>query len=134
MSAPYTAAVRWVRRPFLLSREIAGIVVLAHPEIDGGDPITITSPGSVVWGLLDTPSTLEELTDLIADGFDADPKVVRSDLEALLAQLVEQRMVIRCDADGIALDPDDRLALERAAELAGTVHRSGVRSAPTTTP
>lgn len=92
--------------------------MLAHPEIDGGDPITITSPGSVVWGLLDIPSSLDELTELIAEGFEADPEVVRTDLEALLTQLEEQRMVIRCDDDGVALDPDDRTVLERAAAFA----------------
>jgi hypothetical protein len=107
-----------VQRPFLLSREIAGIVVLAHPEIDGGDPITITSPGSVVWGLLDVPSSLDELTELIAEGFEADPEVVRVDLESLLTQLEEQRMVIRCDDDGIALDPEDRALIERATAFA----------------
>jgi hypothetical protein len=95
--------VRWVQESNLLEREIAGIVVLAHPDLDGGDPITVTSPGSVVWGLLREPSTLDELTELIAEGFEVDASIVRPDLEALLTDLESHGMVRRlADADADA--------------------------------
>lgn len=116
--------MRWVQRPFLLTRELAGIVVLAHPEIDGGDPITIGPPGSVVWGLLDIPTSLDELTELLSESFNAEPDVVRNDVQELLAQLEKQRMVICLDDDGIATTAEDRAVLEQAATVAAAANVS----------
>ena len=65
-------------------RSLRGVVILP-PGAD--DATTVTSPGDLVWQLLDEPVTVEQLTDELAEALGAEAGTVHADLERLLEQL-----------------------------------------------
>lgn len=84
---------RWRRRPEVLWRRTLDAVVVARPERDGGDPLTIAGGGVAVWELLDAPRRLDEVVELLSTTYDADPAAVERDVAALLADLEAQGYV-----------------------------------------
>jgi hypothetical protein len=54
----------------------------------GLDPV-----GSRIWELLDSPRTEDELTELMAEDFDATPEILSSDIRDFVESLSERKLV-----------------------------------------
>lgn len=48
----------------------------------------VSTPGELIWELLDEPTTVTEIADRLADRFDTTPAEIHSDVAALLADLI----------------------------------------------
>jgi hypothetical protein len=81
------AVARWARDERVLWRLGPGFVVLLAP----GDaaPISLRGTGVALWAALDRPRTVPEVVAQLAGEFDADPDVVRPDIEPVIARLAE---------------------------------------------
>ncbi len=78
-------APRWRRAPDALWRRIpAGAVVLAR---HGDEPLTLNPTAAALWDLLAAPTTVDEATAALAAAYDADPAIVRADVDLVLARL-----------------------------------------------
>lgn len=90
---PLPAGTRLVRKPGVALRGVDGDAFLAHP--DGVAVHHLNAVGAGIWNLLDEPMAAAEATDLLAAAFpDADPRLIRADVDDLFAAL---------DASGLAL-------------------------------
>jgi hypothetical protein len=67
-----------------------GVVLLS---IDGGDPLFLGGPGALLWSLLAEPTGVEEAAVILADAHQADPEMVRADIEPLLDELARLGVV-----------------------------------------
>lgn len=79
------------RAPSALWREaLDGVLVLTphRPE-----PDHISTPGEILWSLLASPSTIDDLVTDLAGRFDIDGDVIRADVEPVLAALLEHGAV-----------------------------------------
>ena len=86
-------SLRYCRDASVLARETLTGVLLLVPGVD--EPMLVTSPGDVIWGLLNEPVNLVELTELLAEAYRAPVETVRADVEPLLAELVAAGAVIQ---------------------------------------
>ena len=77
----------WRRRDDVLWRRSLDAVILLPVGVE--DPVTLPGTGASVWDVLETPASLTELVEVLADAYDADPAVVEHDVRALLAELEE---------------------------------------------
>lgn len=98
------AATTWARRVDVLWRSIPGLVVLARPEMDGGDPVTVDGSGWVIWEMLASPIAEAELVELLAEAFAEDPDQVAHHVHALLVDLEDRGFVQRVVADTAAAE------------------------------
>jgi hypothetical protein len=80
----HRSGTRLVRARQVLWRAGAFGVVLGVP---GGEPVTLTGTGRALWDALARPVTRTELAAELAGVFAADPAVVRTDIEPVLAEL-----------------------------------------------
>lgn len=76
-----------VRAPGVLWRNTMRGVLIS-PDADA-EPILCTAPGDVVWQLLAEPATRTELAAALGEIFDAEPDVIATDIEPVLAALLE---------------------------------------------
>ena len=86
---PTVAAVtgaRLRRADGTLSRRSLRGVLISAPGAD--EPLLVTTPGEVVWSLLEEPSSRAELVAALADAFGEDPTVVAADIEPVLKSLL----------------------------------------------
>lgn len=91
-SGPAGAPTRWTRSPRALFRRVPdGVVVLLLPD---GEPELMTGPGGMLWDLLASGSTLDELTGELAARYDHDAAIVRHDLDHALDELRARRLVV----------------------------------------
>lgn len=77
----------WRRRPDVLWRRSLDAVIFLPAGLE--EPLTLTATGPEIWDLLAEPRTLDALVTVLADVHHADPAVVRTDIEPVLAQLVD---------------------------------------------
>lgn len=80
--------VRWRRDERALWRAGPGRVVVVLDRHDEA-PRALRGRGAELWALLDRPRTVSELETLLSAEFDADPEVVRRDVEQAITQLGE---------------------------------------------
>jgi len=91
-SGPAGTPTRWTRSPLALFRRVPdGVVVLLLPD---GEPELVTGPGGVLWDLLASGPTLDELTRELAARYDHDAEIVRRDLDHALDELRDRRLVV----------------------------------------
>jgi Coenzyme PQQ synthesis protein D (PqqD) len=76
---------RHQRRHDVLWRRSLDTVLCLPP--DGAEPVTLAGSGPEVWDLLQTPHSLAELGDELADRHQADPEVVAADVRPVLERL-----------------------------------------------
>ena len=89
---PAGEPTRWIRSERALFRRLPdGVVVLVLPD---GEPELVTGPGGLLWDLLGSPRTLDELTDELAARYDHDRAVVRRDLEPTLDGLRTRQLIV----------------------------------------
>ena len=86
---------RWHRRDDVLWRRTLEGIVVARPERDGPDPVTIGGGGVAVWECLDRPRSTAELVDALVATFTADRDTVERDVEVLLTDLERHGYVTR---------------------------------------
>src|SRR5437899_991680 len=77
------ALPRWERDPRVLWRCGPGFVVLLGP--DDVTPTSLRGTGVALWAALDQARTVPDVAARLAAEFDADPKVVQSDVEPIIA-------------------------------------------------
>lgn len=88
--SPVTESVRYRRRLDLLVRLAPGFVALARVD---GTLVTLADSGAAVWGLLDEPRTVDEIAEVLAHDYDADPDRIAADIRPLLEQLTTSGFV-----------------------------------------
>ena len=79
------ASPRWERDPAVLWRFGPELVVFLAP--DSVAPTSLSGTGVALWAALDQPRTVRELAARLAAEFGADPDVVESDIEPVVANL-----------------------------------------------
>lgn len=89
----YTPPVRFVRSERVLWRHASGCLVLLHPDDAGADPVTMRGLGALAWLALDRPTTLEELSALLAQVFDEPGDPPSEDVELAVDTLVDAGFV-----------------------------------------
>ena len=65
---------------------------------DGGgaaEPVFLAAPGDVIWQLIKTPRTVQELADELRRRFAGDPATIVRDVEAFVAELAAAGLVER---------------------------------------
>ena len=91
-------AERYQKNPSMVSREIAGEVILVpisrHVE-DVESIYTLNETAAFAWTLLDGKNTLGEVSDQIVAEFDVDAEEARQDLIDLMAQLLEVGAIVK---------------------------------------
>lgn len=81
----------WTRRADVLWRTTADRVLLLAPEAD--EVVTVSGPGVAVWLLLDQPQGFDDLVVHLSDLYGAEQARVAEDLDPLLADLADRRLV-----------------------------------------
>jgi hypothetical protein len=87
-------ARRYRQRPDLLVREAPGFVAVSRVD---GTSMSMADSGAAVWVLLDTPRTIAEVADTLAQTYDVDAAVIATDVEPLLSDLAESGFVAADD-------------------------------------
>ena len=87
------ASPKLVRRKDVLWRSFNGLLVVGPQD---GEPTAFSGSASLVWHLLETATTLVDLTTTLAHTTGASLEVVRCDLEGLLAEFQRIRVVDLC--------------------------------------
>lgn len=64
-------------------------------DMDSGIYFGLDRVGTRVWQLIEQHGTLEEAVRIMQDEYDVDPQTLRADAEALVAALIEKRLVVR---------------------------------------
>lgn len=88
-----SASTRIRRAPNVVFQSLAGEEggVLLH--LDTGVYHGLNPMGSRIWELLDSPRTEAELTELVAEDFDAPTEVLSSDIRDFVEGLGERKLV-----------------------------------------
>jgi hypothetical protein len=64
-------------------------------DMDSGIYFGLDRIGTRVWQLIEQHGTLEEVVRIMQNEYDVDPQTLRADAEALVAALIEKRLVVR---------------------------------------
>lgn len=62
--------------------------------LDSGQYYTLNDVGSTVWSLCDGSATLASVVDAVCAEFDAPPEVVERDVAELVADLVDEGLLV----------------------------------------
>ena len=89
MELPPTALL--VRHPDMIAAEMDGETVMM--SIERGEYFGLGGVGSRVWELLDQPTTLAQLTQVICTEYEVDAATCRGDLQKFLADLLDNGLV-----------------------------------------
>ena len=71
---------------------------LAVMDLKSGAYIAFNRTAADIWKLIEAPVTLDDLTEQLAQRYRIEPDRCRTEVEALLANLVEMGVVERCEA------------------------------------
>lgn len=69
--------------------------------------------GALIWSLIEAGQPLEVIAAELAAAYDVSEPQAREDVERLVAELLEQRLVIVADGDAIAAQPGARAGEKR---------------------
>ena len=85
--------IQYAVAPNHISSELSGeVVILNHKD---GVYYNLDEVGAVIWQALQTqPQTAEALAQTVLSQFDVTPEVCRADLQALLDDLVKEKIVV----------------------------------------
>lgn len=81
----------YTRNPDFIFRKIVDEMILVpiHKNIADMDAIfTLNEVGAFVWAQIEQPCSLDEIQESLVDEFDADPKIIQSDLRQFLAEMI----------------------------------------------
>lgn len=83
--------IRYVRNPDFIYRKIVdeSVLVPVHKDVADMDSIfTLNEVGAFIWEQLEEVATRSALETAVLDAYDADPKVLRADLDQFLNEMV----------------------------------------------
>lgn len=80
-------------------------------QFDTGIYYSLAGTGADIWGLLVDGSSTEEIVSRLEDRYDADPGVIRANVDALVEQLAQEDLI----------EPGDSVAPAAAPNGAGTL-------------
>jgi len=89
--------VRFVRNHQVVSRKIEGELIIVPIRSGVGDLnslYTLNPVGSVLWEFMTEGHTVPEMVQRICDEFDVTALQARRDIEAFLASLLEEKLVL----------------------------------------
>jgi hypothetical protein len=86
---------RWVRSPETLWRSASGTLVILPQGADDRTPLVVSGSAALVWELLATPITLQELANRLSQLCDTSAQVIARDLAPVLDQLNAETAVQR---------------------------------------
>lgn len=86
---------RYRRSAEVLSRRMPDRVLLLATTDE--EVVSLSGTGTVLWDLLAEPAATDELAVALASIYGADAAVVRRDIEPVLAELAERRLVLADD-------------------------------------
>jgi hypothetical protein len=81
-----------------VTRDLDGESVILN--VDSGIYFGLDEVGTRVWQLIEELGDLESILRVLQDEYDETPDVIRADVEALLAVLVEKRLVTSGRGEG----------------------------------
>lgn len=88
---------RFRQSPAVLSRTVGDEVILALAERE--DFTCLAGSGRAIWEVMDAPRTLPDMVSILSDAYAVEEGVLARDVEQLLDELLEQRLVEQV-ADG----------------------------------
>jgi hypothetical protein len=88
---PLEACTPLIRKPDLVAAAMDGETVMM--SIERGEYFGLGGVGSRVWELLDQPSTLAQLTQVICAEYEVDAASCQADLHKFLAELLDNGLV-----------------------------------------
>lgn len=94
MTLTITPNTTFLRSTNLLSAETDGDIVMMDPL--AGTYYGIGGVGPYVWELLEQPRTMQSLMDGVAEAFDVDEAVLKSDLSRFLEELMRHKLIDIC--------------------------------------
>jgi hypothetical protein len=77
-------------------RDLDGESVILN--IESGIYFGLDRIGTRVWQLIEEHGDVDAIVRVMGDEYDADPQTLRADAEALVAVLIEKRLIIEGDA------------------------------------
>ncbi len=80
-----------VRSGDVVARDLGTSSILVH--LASNNIFELNETGARIWALLDTCSTLAEISDRLAKEFDADATRIRESVDALVRRLASQGLV-----------------------------------------
>jgi hypothetical protein len=83
---------RPIRSEQVLAQTSGDTVVLLHP--DSGEYYTLDEVGARVWELCDGTRSTAELVEVLCREYDAPAETIRADVLELLAELVDEKLVV----------------------------------------
>lgn len=89
----------YVRAAGGVSVEISGEHVMLGPDMN--EYFGFRDVAALLWERLEHPRTVVELCSAVEEVYDVDPATCRADLEAFLAELLEQRLVEVSEGDPV---------------------------------
>lgn len=84
-------ACRYVRNPDLISTDMDGDTVMM--SIARGEYFGLSGVGNRIWALLEQPVAIADLHATICTEFEVDAATCNADLQAFLAQLIENDLI-----------------------------------------
>jgi hypothetical protein len=84
------SAIILANRDLLCCELTEGAVIL---DMKSGVYYGLDPVGTFVWGLIQTPKTLAEITDAVMDEYSVDAERCRQDLESLFAEMATRLLV-----------------------------------------
>jgi hypothetical protein len=82
----------WQKNPLLAWREIEGETVIISPDESVLHELNDT--GSFIWRHLDGQHTAAQIAGLLAAEYDVTPETALQDIEALLADLAQRKLLV----------------------------------------
>ena len=76
-----------------LATEMDGEIVMMNTE-DGTYFSLSAGVGAHIWDLLDTPKSIEELSEMISSAFDVKPEKCHADVAEYVKSLLKQKILI----------------------------------------
>jgi pyrroloquinoline quinone biosynthesis protein D len=80
------------RREQILTQHAADTLVLLDPE--SGEYFALGEVGARIWELCDGTRSVADLVEILCQEYDAPADVIQADLEELLAELIEAKLVV----------------------------------------
>ena len=81
----------------VIYRCVAGehiLVPIGSSAIDTNGLVVLNEVGAEVWNLLAAEKTLDEIVAMIAESYDAEPDIIRKDVQELLQKLIKLGFVL----------------------------------------
>ncbi len=80
------------RNPVLLATEVDGELVLM--SLERGNYYGLKTTARRIWELLETPTTLAQLCEQLAQEYEAAPGQIEGDVAAFVGQLLERQLLL----------------------------------------